>query len=1222
MNYGLSARNSDQVTRPHLLSPWVLVGFALSIVLVLLLIFPKQDLLRQAARERLGDPLTVSYLANLLRTSPHNLEMRLLLAEHKLFLGEFDEVSDLIAPALHSKDAEWQKRGLLLQYKYLTKLYQKSPPRSAQRAELMAQRQATFLRLSARKWPLLTLIYLAGQANELHERGIVTLLYRAIDEAAAGQSADWMAATARRVLGEGDAELSVHLYFLARNKAYSVAEQREFLLAGIKILMANGRYGEAMQAADRYVGKLIDDPDTLYFLVRAARASNDPERAARYARRMLNLSWLEQLYLRVVHLDFELIPSAHAAEEDLPTGDDSKIRPYDAQKYKLAYEVFLANRNLHEAYRVAEAAVRQAPQETVWHQRLAQVAEWTNHPAIALREWRWLMHHQGNEAAVLAVMRLAPALGDYDAALEAWQRVAVTRKLDEAQGRALADMFELAGRQHEGIRFFQARYRATHQPWQLELAARMAQRSGNIKQAYLLYAELLQEHGFNEEWVLNTVNLDLQQGDYQKAYERLQQYSSRIPESDRAYWKLLADLAWQLQKDDVATEKYRQLAASSQMAQGDFSRLLYLLGKSRPEESATVAEQAFRLHHTPEMLFQALEIHAKRQDLAAQRRLYASIDAQTEASLSGYPRFYLMRGQYFQAIGDQQAAHHDFRHAAALAPQDPNTVTAILWFLIDAHDLPGLREMLSQLIARNDQLDPAYWGVLAASYQVLDQPSRAVAYYALELQRHQKDYLWLLNYADALEQNRQGGMAWRVRRHAWLQLRDKQVTQPWSSQMQAAARLALMNHAADEGLTLVRSVLRQDRLVQHDQENDRVTEMLVLGWALSHEQFPAAKAWLWQRYGRAMQQPLWADTMIAMADNDTLRLNELLATQADGMTMLTRHDAALATDQLALAQDIVFNGLQDDPENEEAHQRLTEDVLSGASHLDIGLANSHFGSWSGNLMRTRLETPLAFHTRLGLEYLHTRQSDATLTTPQGTPGLEQIRGISLLHQDGSSRSELSLQQRSEYGSTTALHAAHEWRPIARLGVTLDAEYHSAATEANDLRVFGMRNQFEATLQYNVSRREYVRLQPGMSRYYTQSGAVLGSGRHLAWEAGYLVRMESPELTVRVTGFSGRYSSDANAVFALPGDADLLGLCAGSGGTDRWTYTRAWRPYLDACTTHNSVSGQGYNAALGLAGSLLGQDLLSFSFSQELGGTNLVNGMSRELKLNYRYYFDR
>ncbi|MEW5903190.1 MAG: tetratricopeptide repeat protein [Pseudomonadota bacterium] len=1222
MSYGLSARNNDQVTRPHLLSPWVLVGFAVAIVFVLLMIFPKQDLLRQAARERLGDPLTVSYLSNLLHTSPHNLELRLLLAEHKLFLGELDEVADLIAPALQSKDAEWQKRGLLLQYKYLTKLYQKSPLRSAQRAELAAQRHATFLRLSARKWSLLTLIYLAGQANELKERGIVTLLYRAIDDAAAGQSTDWIAATARRVLGEGDFELSVHLYFLARNKAHSVADQREFLLAGIKILMANGRYGEAMQAADRYVGKLIDDPDTLYFLVRAARASNDPERAARYARRMLNLSWLEQLYLRVVHLDFELIPSAHAAEEDMTPGDDSKIRPYDAQKYKLAYEVFLANRNLHEAFRVAEAAVRQAPQETVWHQRLSQVAEWTNHTAIALREWRWLMRHQGNEEAVLAVMRLAPALGDYDAALEAWQRVATTRKLDEKQGQALADMFELAGRQHEGIRFFQARYRATHQPWQLELAARMAQRSGNIKQAYLLYAELLQKHGFNQEWILNTVNLDLQQGDYQKAYERMQQYSSLIPESDHAYWKLLADLAWQLQKDDVATEKYRQLAANSKMAQGDFSRLLYLLGKSRPEESATVAEQAFRLHHAPEMLFQALEIHVRQQDLAAQRRLYASIDAQTEASLSSYPRFYLMRGQYFQAIGDQQAAHHDFRHAAALAPQDPNTVNTILWFLIDAHDLPGLREMLSQLIERNDQLDPAYWGVLAASYQVLDQPARAVAYYALELQRHQKDYLWLLNYADALEQNRQGGMAWRVRRYAWLQLRDKQVMQPWSPQMQAAARLALMNHAADEGLTLVRSVLRQDKLVQHDQENDRVTEMLVLGWALSHEQSAAAKAWLWQRYGRAMQQPLWAESMIAMADDDTQRLNDLLATQADGMTMLTRHDAAQATGQEGLAQSIVFEGLQDDPENGDAHQRLSEDVLQAASTLDVGLASVRLGDWSGNVMRTRLETPLTAHTRLGLEYLHTGQSDAALTTPQATPGLELMRGISLLHRAKSGRSELTVQRRSEYADTTALLARHEWSPLPRLEVAVDAQRHAAATESNELRVFGMRDQFETSFQYRLSRREYLRLQPGVARYQTQLGSALGNGRHLAWEAGYQVRAEYPDVTVRVTGYSGRYSSDGNAAFALPGNTDLFGVCAGSGAAERWSYTRAWRLYGDACMTRNSVSGQGYNAALGLAGSLLGPDLLSLAFSQEFGGTNLVNGMSRELKLNYRYYFDR
>ena len=169
--------------------------------------------------------------------------------------------------------------------------------------------------------------------------------------------------------------------------------------------------------------------------------------------------------------------------------------------------------------------------------------------------------------------------------------------------------------------------------------------------------------------------------------------------------------------------------------------------------------------------------------------------------LSGSSRFYLLRAQFFQASGDFQAARADFRHAAGIAPDNASSANAMLWFLIDGHDLPALRELIAQIVARGDHENPAYWGALAAAYQVLDQPSRAVAYYTRQLKQGGQDFLWLVNYADALEQDRQAGMAERVRRHAWLQLRGqlsgKPVTLPYSQDMQAAARLALLNYPGD-----------------------------------------------------------------------------------------------------------------------------------------------------------------------------------------------------------------------------------------------------------------------------------------------------------------------------------------------------------------------------------------------------------------------------------------
>jgi hypothetical protein len=148
----------------------------------------------------------------------------------------------------------------------------------------------------------------------------------------------------------------------------------------------------------------------------------------------------------------------------------------------------------------------------------------------------------------------------------------------------------------------------------------------------------------------------------------------------------------------------------------------------------------------------------------------------------------------------------------------------------------------------------------------------------------------------------------------------------------------------------------------------------------------------------------------------------------------------------------------------------------------------------------------------------------------------------------------------------------------------------------------------------------VHIQPAWARYYTQSGEFLGSGSQYSWEFGHHVRIGYPDLKVRLTGIHAGFQSVANASLALPGKVNIYGICVDAGDSYRNGYAKAWRPSMDMCATHNDLSGQGYNAAIGLAGPVSGHDQMSVSLMQERGATNLLNVLSRELKLNYRYFY--
>ncbi len=1248
-SYEFTARAKQTRPRPKLMSAWTLAGFAVMVMIPLVMIFPKQDLLQQASQQRLGDTLTVNYLSNLLKADPGSLELRLLLAEHRIFLRESDGIQELLDPVIHSKSAAWRAKGMLAEYKFLTGRYLSSAPASPQRAELRRRRIDVLLQLHRLQWPLPTLVYLAGQADQLGERGVSTLLYQRIADSSARMSADNFSDIAYQVLGEGDYELSAHLYFIARHKAGTLAKQREYFLAGVNALISGNLLSKAMQGIDRHVGALENDSETLYALIKAARAANDQPRAVRYAKHLLNIAWLSLpvvAWLQQMDLGWLGIANADAAD-DMPQAKPSKMRRYVKKEYELAYQVFIENRNLEEAYRVAAAAVRQSPSEAVWHLRLARVAEWTGRPKESLREWRWTLRDHETMEALGGVLRLAPSLNEYDVLLDAWKRVATKQEMNAAQWENMAALFELSGRQREGIRFFEQRYTMDHVPLQLEIAARLAERSGDDDRAAALYERLLALHGANTAWHMKLANLYLRKGQYRKAYDLLQANRQHVKENEIGYWKLLAILAWQLQQDADAKESFQRLAKAGSLAREDFSRLIYLLGDSRPAERAALAELAYRRYGERDMLLLALDLDAARGDMPAQKRLFELAAMDRRLDVSDNARFYQLRAQYRLAQGEFTAARKDFHQAVGIAPYASADMESRLWFLINSHDLAGLRAMLAQLIARGDQNNPAYWGVLAAVYQALDQPARAVAYYTRQFRQGGQDFLWLMGYADALEQVRQAGMAARVRRHAWLQVRERvsgKAPGPlYSREMLAAAQLAMQNDPGDAAFTLVRAVLRQDRLLKqdevkrrkidgmslamslslnaYDEETERRVSELVLGWTVSQEQSANAKAWLWRRYARSLNRPLWAEASIAAAEQDTERLAASLDEQGEGLALPTRHDAANAVGRYGEAQSIIYRGLADNPHSDEIHQRFSEDMLVAASELNVGWRDEKVGGLHRMVRQVSVEMPLARALRMGAEYRKAQQSNDEPSAFGAAPPAGRVTGLWLKYRGATGDTGFALRRRNEYAAATESHLLHAMKIAPRMNLQLGAEFNAAATESNVLQLFGMRNQLAAGVRYTFSKREYLQVESAWANYRTQDGADMGSGKRLAWELGYRARSAYPDLTVRVNGTHTRFAQSAIPSLALPGDANVYGVCGGFGEGVRYAYTRAWRPYADTCVTRNAVTGQGYNATLGLAGAVIGLDRLSFTLRQERGGANLINGSSHEFALNYRRYFD-
>ena len=392
------------------------MGLALAVTVTLVLVFPRQRLIEQTAMEQ-ADALNVNYLQNLLRTDPQNSGLRLTLAEKLIQLGKLDDAMFALGVIYKSGDAAARRRAKWLDFRIqLSRVAAMSVDFSGRPKE-DARLHEQFEELIQLETETPRLIELAGLAMSFGFRDIGAALYRRIAASGNDVTVAWLEETARTMLGDGNYALAATLYFTAQARSQARDDKRRCLLAGLRALQSGNLLREALAAADEHAAELAGDDPTLLYLIQLARAANDLPRAERYAKKLLHMSRDEHSSAWLRALADCLIAPANAAAGGPPAG----MRPFDDANYKLAYEIFLANRNVRDAYRVAEAAVQQAPHDLTWRERLAQVAEWDGKPALALQQWLHIARAGRRADPWQAVLRIAPGANDDAALLEAQQ---------------------------------------------------------------------------------------------------------------------------------------------------------------------------------------------------------------------------------------------------------------------------------------------------------------------------------------------------------------------------------------------------------------------------------------------------------------------------------------------------------------------------------------------------------------------------------------------------------------------------------------------------------------------------------------------------------------------------------------------------------------------------------------------------------------------------------
>ncbi|RZT36431.1 tetratricopeptide repeat protein [Cupriavidus agavae] len=412
---------------------------------------------------------------------------------------------------------------------------------------------------------------------------------------------------------------------------------------------------------------------------------------------------------------------------------------------------------------------------------------------------------------------------------------------------------------------------------------------------------------------------------------------------------------------------------------------------------------------------------------------------------------------------------------------------------------------------------------------------------------------------------------------------------------------------------------------------------VALAWAMSSESNELARSWLARQYVNRLQRPAYAEITIALDSNDMNALDRIMDRQAGRVPVASQIEANRQLDRLSAAQTQAFE-TQDRARTDDVLQQSLEDAL---------LFNAQAIEPRATFIRQK---PLEFYEyslaggarlwdgfALGLRGVFRDQRSLDPTQMVGVPGTDRRAELMLAYRDTQKNWLLGVGRRDGLESFTTARLTGNWNLDGRVQYTGTIGYNQPADESAQLRVGGMKDVAELGATWRLGLREYISGRVQYNHFYGQDRTALGHGMVYDLEAGYRIRTQYPDYTVRIVGTRGIYSAnggtlsptlqrlmppdddETNPTFYMPRSFTQAGLLF-SFGTDLIDdYTRKWRPFMEAGALYDSRAKHNFRGQLGVAGSVFGNDHMAVYVSHDTASR--VNGAPvTEVGLRYRWLY--
>lgn len=918
------------------------------------------------------------------------------------------------------------------------------------------------------------------------------------------------------------------------------------------------------------------------------------------------------------------------------------LKNYNEKTYGIAYEVFLANGNVEDAYQIALTAVQRNPANKTWKEKLVKAALWSNHPEVALAQWKYFIdHHIEPEKYIPQALKLARQLRDYDVEvailLGELKKSPNQKELQLQYAKALQNQ----GYPLKALHLLNQIPGAENDPDYLQQLVIIA---NGLDEPALELSYLQRLNAINHKsvkYALLEADLLYMQRDLIDAYRRYQSVIPQVSLYDTFFWGSYAEIALLSGYPQSAIQAYQHLLQIRKINQNALFQLLIL--EQQNKQTLTAYQHAKQGYDQFQILNLAKFVLSLGAQLSKWKEVYNfmnQLPPSQLAQLKNHPDYAVLVSEILGNSGFLVEAYQEWKSILKKWPDDDRIQQSYLWFLLDQHDIPQIEYTLNRwlpIFARKTKL----WRVYATALTGIGNYPEALKVFLNHQTEIMQNYRALLDISDLFNQNDLPQIAETSRWRAYYFLMRQINSQDEKPSLpQQLARTELMRALAPAEVAYQNMLHLSSGLFSNEEIDNQM-----LAWALEKRSYALANYIVHIHKIYQMHTPPWMLLTLALLNNDKMAMDKLVRHSPKLLPYRDRVIAAEKSGNIRAAESYAYQGLKEHPFDSEMYDLFKETLLKRSRKFVIGSSQEGYGPAVGP--RVDLAARFFLTPSLSLAPYASRWSPHTKDTSAlaMTPNEDLILGLAARKYIDNGWWEVNAADRKSLERTYPVIAKWQRRLLSKLSSEATLSYHTLAPESTSLLLAGMKNEARLLLTYDWDSYNTIEVEGSVQQFLGQDKSHLGGGQELRgrWQSKFY--LSYPDWNVNVYGNLFNYhpksgfvsaplsrlvptDQDPNVAFFMPANSQEAAITLGFGqeyglspqygfgAPFQEVYTKPWKPYFEGGISFNTVFGLGPVINTGISGSLFGRDIFTiygeYSRNQQQGSQkNYIIGIRYE-----------